>query len=171
MGGGECSAQRSGRFTARKAIPDTHCIGGCEGSQSRSGHRGEDKSVAPAGNLVMMPLSTELVRLTVYNTTIIIIGKAALFGSCLPWKILPDLSSGFHFFRFRNNNLFTEQGHQPCFQLPTWRTRSPYLCPPVTGWSSYTPRHWVPFSSSPTTRRARVEVLDPASAPLYSVGW
>jgi hypothetical protein len=46
---------------------------------------------------------------------------------------------------------------------PTWRTRSPYLHPPVTGWPSYTPRHWVPFSSSSTTRRATVEVFEPAS--------
>jgi hypothetical protein len=29
---------------------------------------------------------------------------------------------------------------------PTWRARSPYLCPPRTGWPSYTPRHWVPFN-------------------------
>jgi hypothetical protein len=26
---------------------------------------------------------------------------------------------------------------------PTWRTRSPYLNPPGTGWPSYTTRHWV----------------------------
>jgi hypothetical protein len=26
---------------------------------------------------------------------------------------------------------------------PTWRARSPYLYPPGTGWSSYTPGHWV----------------------------
>jgi hypothetical protein len=45
---------------------------------------------------------------------------------------------------------------------PTWRARSPYLHPPGTGWASYTPRHWVPFSSPPTTRRATVEVLEPA---------
>jgi hypothetical protein len=38
--------------------------------------------------------------------------------------------------------------------LPTWRARSPYLYPPGTGWSCYTPRHWVPVSSSRTTRRA-----------------
>jgi hypothetical protein len=30
---------------------------------------------------------------------------------------------------------------------PTRRTRSLYICPPVTGWPSYTPRHWVPFLS------------------------
>jgi hypothetical protein len=46
---------------------------------------------------------------------------------------------------------------------PTWRARSPYLYPPGTGWPSYTPRHWVPFSSPPTTRRATVEVFEPAS--------
>jgi hypothetical protein len=42
---------------------------------------------------------------------------------------------------------------------PTWRTRSPYLCPPETGWPRYTPGHWVPFPSPLTTRRATVEVL------------
>jgi hypothetical protein len=46
---------------------------------------------------------------------------------------------------------------------PTCRARSPYLYPPGTGWPSYTPRHWVPFSSSPTTRRAAVEVFEPVS--------
>jgi hypothetical protein len=46
---------------------------------------------------------------------------------------------------------------------PPWRARSPYLYPPGTWWPSYTPRHWVPFSSPPTTRRATVEVLEPAS--------
>jgi hypothetical protein len=41
------------------------------------------------------------------------------------------------------------------FETPsTWRATSPY--PPGTGWPSYTPRHWVPFSSPPTTRRATV---------------
>jgi hypothetical protein len=33
----------------------------------------------------------------------------------------------------------------------------------VTEWPSYTPRHWVPFSSLSTTRRATVEVFWPAS--------
>jgi hypothetical protein len=46
---------------------------------------------------------------------------------------------------------------------PTWRARSLYLYPPGTGWPSYNPRHWVPFSSPPTTCRAKVEVLEPAS--------
>jgi hypothetical protein len=46
---------------------------------------------------------------------------------------------------------------------PTWRTRSPYLYPPGTGWPSYTPRHRVLFSSPPATRRAKMEVFEPAS--------
>jgi hypothetical protein len=55
--------------------------------------------------------------------------------------------------------------------VPTWRARSPYLYPPVTGWPSYTPRHWVPFSSPPTTRRATVEVFEPASTRgIFIVG-
>jgi hypothetical protein len=34
------------------------------------------------------------------------------------------------------------------FETPsTWRAKSPYLYPPGTGWPSYIPRHWVPFSS------------------------
>jgi hypothetical protein len=44
---------------------------------------------------------------------------------------------------------------------PTWRARSHYLYPSGTGWHGYTPRHWVPFSSPPTTRKATVEVFDP----------
>jgi hypothetical protein len=36
---------------------------------------------------------------------------------------------------------------------PIWRTKSSYLYLPGTGWPGYTLRHWVPFSSSATTRR------------------
>jgi hypothetical protein len=46
---------------------------------------------------------------------------------------------------------------------PTFRARSPYLYPPGTRWPSYTPKHWSPFSSPPTTRRATVEVFEPTS--------
>jgi hypothetical protein len=50
------------------------------------------------------------------------------------------------------------------FETPlTWRARSSYLYPRGTGWPSYTSSHWVPFSSPPTTRRATVEVFDPAN--------
>jgi hypothetical protein len=38
-----------------------------------------------------------------------------------------------------------------CTQLPTWRARFLYLCPPVTGWHSYTPGHRVPLPSPSTT--------------------
>jgi hypothetical protein len=46
---------------------------------------------------------------------------------------------------------------------PNQEGQVPYLYPPGTGWLDYTPRHWVSFSSPPTTRRATVEVFDPAS--------
>jgi hypothetical protein len=46
---------------------------------------------------------------------------------------------------------------------PTRRARSPYLYSPWRGWPSYSPRHWVPFSSPPTARWAAVEVFEPAS--------
>jgi hypothetical protein len=59
------------------------------------------------------------------------------------------LMTTFHFLRFETS--------------PTWRARSPYLNPPGTGWPSYTPRHWVPFSPSHTTLRATVDVFDLAS--------
>jgi hypothetical protein len=38
-----------------------------------------------------------------------------------------------------------------------------YIYPPGTGWPGFTPKHSVPFSSPPITRRAEVEVFDPAS--------
>jgi hypothetical protein len=46
---------------------------------------------------------------------------------------------------------------------PTEMARSPYLHSPGRGWPGYTPRHWVPFSSPCTIRRATVEVFDPDS--------
>jgi hypothetical protein len=46
---------------------------------------------------------------------------------------------------------------------PTWTARFPYLYIPGTGWPSYTPGHWVPFTSSLTTCRAMVEVSNPPS--------
>jgi hypothetical protein len=42
---------------------------------------------------------------------------------------------------------------------PTWSVRSLYLYTPGTRWPSYTPRHWVPFPSPSTSRRATMEVL------------
>jgi hypothetical protein len=50
------------------------------------------------------------------------------------------------------------------FETPlTWWSRSLYLYPPETGWPSYNPKHWVPFSLPPTTHRATVEVFNPSS--------
>jgi hypothetical protein len=43
--------------------------------------------------------------------------------------------------------------------LPTWRARSPYLYPKKQGGPVIPPRHWVPFLSPLTTRRATVEVF------------
>jgi hypothetical protein len=44
---------------------------------------------------------------------------------------------------------------------PNLEGQVPVFIAPGTGWAGYTPMHWV--SSSPTTRRAEVEVFDPAS--------
>jgi hypothetical protein len=52
---------------------------------------------------------------------------------------------------------------------PNCRARYPYLYPPETGCPDYTPRHWVPFSSPPSTLRATVEVFDPASTRDRSI--
>jgi hypothetical protein len=54
---------------------------------------------------------------------------------------------------------FTEQIRHLYVRPPTWRTSSLYLCLPVTGWLSYTPRHRVPFPSPSTTLIATVEVF------------
>jgi hypothetical protein len=43
--------------------------------------------------------------------------------------------------------------------VPTWRARAPYKYPPGKGWYTYTPGHWVPFTSPLTTRRATVGVF------------
>jgi hypothetical protein len=64
---------------------------------------------------------------------------------------------------------FESRGTMPklyCLNFETplnWRVSSPYLYPTGTRRHSFTPRHWVPFSLSPTTLRATVEVFEPAS--------
>jgi hypothetical protein len=50
--------------------------------------------------------------------------------------------------------------------FPNWRDRSPYLYPPGTGWPSFTPSQWVPFSLPRTTRRATVEVCKPPQVKI-----
>jgi hypothetical protein len=53
---------------------------------------------------------------------------------------------------------------------PTRRARFPYLYPPGAEWPSYIPRHWVPFSSFPTTHRATVEVFGRVSTRVSLSG-
>jgi hypothetical protein len=53
-----------------------------------------------------------------------------------------------------------------CLRLETpstWRATSPYLYTLGMGWPSYTPKHWISFSSPPTTRRVTMEVFEPTS--------
>jgi hypothetical protein len=87
------------------------------------------------------------------------------------WGALSDGSTGLSFTiaagpRQRNHSRVRVELY--CLRietLPTWKPRSQYLYPPGTGWPSYTPRHWVPFSSPPTTRRAMMEVFGPRHGP------
>jgi hypothetical protein len=58
-----------------------------------------------------------------------------------------------------SNSLIHSDPSPSYLSPPTWRARFPHLYPPGTGWPSYTPGHWVPFTSSLTTRRASVEVF------------
>jgi hypothetical protein len=46
---------------------------------------------------------------------------------------------------------------------PNMESQVPVFISPGTGWSGYTPRHQVLFSTPPVTRRATVELFDPAS--------
>jgi hypothetical protein len=52
---------------------------------------------------------------------------------------------------------------------PNLNGQVPVFLSPGTEWPSYTPRHWVPFSSPPTciTRRATVHIFEPASTLGY----
>jgi hypothetical protein len=47
----------------------------------------------------------------------------------------------------------------------TWRTKFPYLDPPGTEWSCYTPRHWVPFSSPRTTQPSQNQSQSQSTSP------
>jgi hypothetical protein len=83
--------------------------------------------------------------------------------SCICWA--PSLTRGRVCNLQCNHSIVrVAQNAKPYFTVssespPTWRARFPYLYPPGTGWPSYTPGHWVPFTSSFTTLRATVEVL------------
>jgi len=49
--------------------------------------------------------------------------------------------------------MFSERGCEPLAQSSTWRTRSPYLWSPETGWPSYTPWHWAARDLGSATSR------------------
>jgi hypothetical protein len=49
---------------------------------------------------------------------------------------------------------------------PKLEDQVPVFISPRNMWPGYTPRHWVSFSSPPTTRKATVEVFDTASTSL-----
>jgi hypothetical protein len=71
------------------------------------------------------------------------------FSHIILWKILP-IFTYLDFYRPRSSALYP---------TPIWSIRSLYLCPLVTGWTSYSSRKMFPFSSPSTTRRATVEVF------------
>jgi hypothetical protein len=58
----------------------------------------------------------------------------------------------------------------PRFETPpNWSARSLCVYPPGTGYPSYIPRHWVPYSLPPTTRGSTVEVFDPTSTRVIEL--
>jgi hypothetical protein len=71
-------------------------------------------------------------------------------------QLLPALAStvilGSESHRTHDHNLLS-------WTPPTWRARSPYLYPPRTWWPNYMSRHWILFSSPPTTRRTTMEIF------------
>jgi hypothetical protein len=76
--------------------------------------------------------------------------------SCIYWA--PSLTRGRVCNLQCNHSMVrVAQNPKPYFTVssetpPTCRVRFPYLYPQGTGWPSYTPRHWVLFTSSLTTR-------------------
>jgi hypothetical protein len=60
--------------------------------------------------------------------------------------------------RYKSRGTYDHILRSHSLDSPTWRARSPYMYPPWTGCPSYHSRHWVPFSSPPTTRRATVYI-------------
>jgi hypothetical protein len=72
----------------------------------------------------------------IITTTTIIACKTAFMSHNLHYKTLSDLSELNHpvftSLDFATIIYFTEQGCQPCVQLPTWRIRSLYLLCPLS---------------------------------------
>jgi hypothetical protein len=91
--------------------------------------------------------------------------------SCLITSFLcgaPSLTRGrVYNLQFNHSMARVAQNPQPYFTVssetpPTSRARFPYLCPPGSGWPSYTPGHWVAFTSPRTACRTTVEVFYPS---------
>jgi hypothetical protein len=86
----------------------------------------------------------------------------------LMWGALSDERTGLSFAvtagpRQRNHSrVRVPRDSWPYFTVSDSRL-PPSLYPPGTGWPSYTPRHWVPFSSPRSTRRDTEELFEPAS--------
>jgi hypothetical protein len=55
--------------------------------------------------------------------------------------------------------------------IPTWMARSLYLCPPGTGWPSYTPRHWVTFHRLLRLAGLRWRYSTPPLHGIYSINF
>lgn len=100
--------------------------------------------------MVMIMMAIIIIMIT---SSISIIGKTAFL------RRFRRIWYEFQVFRFRNNNFYTEQGCQPSVQPRNLRSRCLYLCPPVRGWPTNTPRHQVPFPSSSATRKAAMEIF------------
>jgi hypothetical protein len=72
-----------------------------------------------------------------------------------------QIPSDFHFCVFHNNNILTEQVLHPCVQPPNFEDHALVFISPSDRVAQLYPR----APSSRTTRRATVEVLEPASTP------
>jgi hypothetical protein len=87
---------------------------------------------------------------------IMISGNTALSESQLSLEDSAGLHC-FNFFGFSNSNsCLQRKATSLVSNPPTWRYRSLYLWPPVTGWTSYTPRHRIPLSSPSVTSSATI---------------
>jgi hypothetical protein len=88
------SASRPCWFTPGKTGPGTHWIGDCAGPRSRSGRRGEEKNLAPAGN------QTRAVKPVAIPTTVGVYWPPPPRTSCL------FLIFYFLFYMYCHNNIF-----------------------------------------------------------------
>jgi hypothetical protein len=94
-------------------------------------------------------------------------------GKCLPnCFVSTEVSSGFAIPAFSRHVTVLSAVYNCCWSSPaksfleTSPPGGPGICiyiPQEQGGPVITPRYWIPLSSPPTTRRATVEVFEPAS--------